>query len=64
MKKFEYKLLAANRSMFKGVDYQKLHEQLSHLGILGWEVVSTVSVTASGGLTDHLLVTLKRELPG
>ena len=64
MKKFEYKLLDANDSVFKGLDYQKLHEQLNHFGILGWEVVSTVSVTASGGLTDHLLVTLKRELPG
>ncbi|RZK25881.1 MAG: DUF4177 domain-containing protein [Hymenobacter sp.] len=63
MKKFEYRMLDTNNSIFKGIDYKELSEQLSRLGSQGWEVVSTVSITA-GGQTTSLLTTLKRELPG
>jgi hypothetical protein len=63
MKKFEYHLLDTNNSLFKGIDYQDLHEQLNRLGSQGWEVISTISLTA-GGQTTSLLTTLKRELPG
>ena len=63
MKKLEYRLLDTNNSIFKGIDYKELTEQLNRLGSLGWEVVSTVSITA-GGQTTSLLTTLKRELPG
>jgi hypothetical protein len=63
MKKFEYRLLEVNSSVFKGIDYEKLHAQLNHLGIQGWELVSTVALDSAGSTTS-LLVTLKRELPG
>ena len=61
MKKFEYRLLEARNGFFKGIGYKELHEQLNHLGSLGWEVVSTVGVISTGQATD-LLFTLKREI--
>ncbi len=61
MKKFEYQLLDSNSSLFKGIDYKELYDQLNRLGSQGWEVISTVSLT-SGGQTTSLLTTLKREL--
>ena len=63
MKKFEYRMLDTNNSIFKGIDYKELNERLNHLGSQGWEVVSTVSLLV-GGQTTSLLTTLKRELPG
>ena len=63
MKKFEYRMLDTNNSIFKGIDYKELNERLNHLGGQGWEVVSTVSLLV-GGQTTSLLTTLKRELPG
>ncbi|MDO7883759.1 DUF4177 domain-containing protein [Hymenobacter cheonanensis] len=63
MKKYEYYLLRSDSGVFKGIDYEKLNNQLNHLGIQGWEVVSTVSLTAAGSVTG-LLITLKRELLG
>lgn len=63
MKKFEYRMLDTNNSIFKGIDYKELNERLNQLGSQGWEVVSTVSIT-TGGQTTSLLTTLKRELPG
>ena len=63
MKKFEYRLLDTNSGIFRGIDYEQLSDQLNRLGSLGWEVVSTVSLTA-GSSTTSLLITLKRELPG
>lgn len=63
MKKFEYQLLRTDNGVFRGIDYEKFNDQLNHLGIQGWEVVSTVGL-ASAGSTTSLLVTLKRELPG
>ncbi|NML64623.1 DUF4177 domain-containing protein [Hymenobacter sp. RP-2-7] len=61
MKNFEYLLLETNSGIFKGVDYKELTSQLNRLGGAGWEVVSTVSLTANGQTTS-LLTTLKREL--
>ncbi len=63
MKKFEYHLLKINSSFFKGIDYEELQARLNHLGNLGWEVISTTSLTTTG-TTTSLLVTLKRELLG
>ena len=64
MKKFEYRLLNTESGLFKGIDYQALNDRLNHLGIQGWEVISTVSITNSDGQTASLLTTLKRELLG
>jgi hypothetical protein len=63
MKKFEYQLLRTDNGVFRGIEYEKLNNRLDYLGMQGWEVVSTVSLT-SGGSTTSLLITLKRELPG
>lgn len=63
MKKFEYQLLRTDNGVFRGIEYEKLNNRLDYLGMQGWEVVSTVSLTA-GGSTTSLLITLKRELPG
>lgn len=63
MKMFEYLVLDTNSSIFKGIDYKKLHDELNLLGSQGWEAVATVAITA-GGQTASLLTTLKRELPG
>lgn len=63
MKTFEYLVLDTNSSIFKGIDYKQVHKELNLLGSQGWEVVSTVAITA-GGQTASLLTTLKRELPG
>lgn len=63
MKTFEYLVLDTNSGIFKGIDYKRLHQELNLLGSQGWEVVSTVAITA-GGQTTSLLTTLKRELPG
>jgi hypothetical protein len=62
MKKFEYFVLETNSVIFKGIDQEELAHQLTRLGSAGWEVVSTVSITAAGS-TVGLLTTLKRELP-
>ncbi len=65
MKKFEYRLLNPERGFFNGIDYEELTQRLNHLGSQGWEVVSTVGITAGvGGQMTGLLITLKRELPG
>ncbi len=65
MKKFEYCLLNPDKSFFTGIDYEELTQRLNHLGRQGWEVVSTVGITAGmGGQMTGLLITLKRELPG
>lgn len=64
MKKFEYLLLTTDNGIFKGIDYQKLNNQLTQLGFQGWEVVSTVAVSNTGGQTAYLLTTLKREVLG
>jgi hypothetical protein len=61
MKKFEYQLLRTDNGVFRGIEYEKLNNQLNHLGIQGWEVISTVSLTAAGSTTS-LLITLKREI--
>ena len=63
MKKFEHHLLKINSSLFKGIDCEEVQARLNHLGNLGWEVISTTSLTTTG-TTTSLLVTLKRELPG
>lgn len=63
MKKFEYFVLETTSAFFNGIDREQLASQLTRLGGAGWEVVSTVSITA-GGSTTGLLTTLKRELPG
>jgi len=63
MKNFEYRLLKPERGVFEGIDYQKLNDQLNQVGMQGWEVVSTVSLTSAGSTTG-LLVTLKREVGG
>ncbi|GAB3636343.1 hypothetical protein GCM10027422_19330 [Hymenobacter arcticus] len=63
MKKVEYRLLDTNNSIFKGIDYKELNDQLNRLGSQGWEVVSTTSILV-GGQTTSLLITLNRELPG
>jgi len=63
MKNFEYRLLKLDSSVFKGIDYQKLNDQLNHLGIQGWEVVSTVSLTSAGSTTG-LLITLSAKWGG
>jgi len=62
MKKFEYFVLETNSAFFKGIDREEFASQLTRLGSAGWEVVSTVSITANGH-TASLLTTLKRELP-
>jgi hypothetical protein len=62
MKKFEYQLLRVDSGTFRGIEYEKLSNQLNHLGMLGWEVISTVNLAAAG-TTTSLLFTLKRELP-
>jgi hypothetical protein len=62
MKKFEYKLLEARNGFFKGIGYKELHEQLTYLGSIGWEVVSTVGVVSTGQDATDLLFTLKREI--
>lgn len=63
MKNFEYFVLETTSAFFKGIDREQLASQLTRLGSAGWEVVSTVTITA-GGNTTGLLTTLKRELPG
>jgi len=63
MKKFEYRLLDTTSGFFSGIEYQKLTDQLNHLGSQGWEVVSTVNLTSAGSTTG-LLVTLKRKVGG
>ncbi len=61
MKKFEYHLLEVKSGFFSGLNQKEFTDQLNELGSRGWEVVTTVSVTAAGSTTS-LLVTLKREL--
>jgi len=63
MKNFEYFVLETASAFFKGIDREQFASQLTRLGSAGWEVVSTVTITA-GGNTTGLLTTLKRELPG
>ncbi len=65
MKKFEYRLLNPEKGFISGIDYEELTQHLNHLGSQGWEVVSTVGITAGmAGQMTGLLITLKRELPG
>ena len=61
MKKFEYRILNAESGFFNGLDYKQLNEKLNQLGILGWEVVSTVGVATASQATE-LVFTLKREI--
>jgi hypothetical protein len=62
MKKLEYQILEIKSSFWGGFDQSAITDQLNELGKLGWEVVTTASLTAAG-TTTSLLVTLKRELP-
>jgi hypothetical protein len=64
MEKFEYKTLFTDAKGALGgkVDQDAFEDDLNHMGLQGWELVSTVSAAQSYGSTRWIISVFKRQL--
>ncbi len=64
MKKFEYKIITTGQAgvMFPTLDGEELSQFINSLGLLGWELTSSLGTNYRYGRTNEIVLFFKREI--